>query len=121
MTRLLHIGLLLMALIGLIGQSTAMAMAPPAAASHDRTAMTAMAGMDYAGMSSPQAPDQPPCKKVTLQCMAAMGCSPLAFTQPLSQRSHTVRHNVIISAPGKVASLTGRDFGPEPDPPSLLI
>ena len=121
MTRLLHIGLLLMALIGLIGQSTAMAMAPPAAASHDRTAMTAMAGMDYAGMSSPQAPGQPPCKKVTLQCIAVMGCSPLAFTDPFTRSIVMVQTDKPMTALGPMAHFSGRDYGPEPEPPSFLI
>ena len=121
MTRLLHIGLLLVALIGLIGQSTAMAMAPSTSVQLNQKPMTAMPGMDCADMLTPHAPGQPPCKKVTLQCVAAMGCSPLAFTRPISQPSQAVRHDMFSSVSDDVARLTGRNYGPEPDPPSLLI
>lgn len=121
MTRLLHIGLLLTALMGLIGQSTAMAMAPSAVAPHGRTATTAMAGMDCAGMSSPRAPGQPPCKKVTLQCIAVMGCSPLSFTDPFTRSIVMLEADKPMMAVGPMVHLSGRNYGPEPEPPSFLI
>lgn len=120
MTRLLQISLLLMALMGLIGQSTAMAMAPSAVASNGRTA-TAMAGMDCAGMSGPETPGQPPCKKVTLQCIAVMGCSPLTFTDPFARSIVIVQPGKPMTAVGPMAHFFGRDYGPEPKPPIFLI
>ena len=121
MKRLLHIGLLLMVLAGLIGQSTAMAMVPANSTEQDQKPMALMAGMECADMSTAPLPGTAPCKKVTIQCMAAMGCSPLALTQPVTRSTDIDRREELKSVIGAVANLKGRTIGPEPDPPSLLI
>lgn len=121
MRRLTYIGLLLMALIGLIGQSTAMAMAPSAEALPGRTAMASMPGMDCTDMAAPQGPGQPPCKKITLQCIAVMGCSPLTFTGPVTRAIVIVQADRPTTFVGAMVHLSGRHFGPEPEPPSSLI
>ena len=119
MKRLLHISLLLMALLGLIGQSTAMAMAPSGAPS---TSMQAsMADMDCMGMANPPESGKPPCKKVMLQCIAAMNCSPLVFTAPTAPAADMLPAVQDKAAPMLAARLHGRSFGPEPDPPTILI
>lgn len=123
MKRLLHITLLLMALLGLVGQSTAMAMVPTgvtASSSHEATAAS-MAGMECDDMSGAPAPDTAPCKNITLQCIAAMGCSPLAVTLPAIEAPEIVTVEPGKSAPSVVTSLHGRSYGPEPDPPAILI
>lgn len=110
-----------MALTGLIGQSTAMAMAPSFVA---RTGQLPMAGMEGGHcMDMPAAPasGKGPCKKVTLQCIAAMGCSPLVFTDPFTRIGVIFRADVANSENNFIPHLTGRTYGPEPDPPSLLI
>lgn len=123
MKRLLHIGLLLVALLGLVGQSTAMAMVPtdvPASPAHKATTAS-MAGMDCEDMSGAPAPDTAPCKNITLQCIAAMGCSPLAVTLPFLEAPEIAVFEPAESATSVVASLDGRSRGPEPDPPAIPI
>lgn len=123
MTRPLHFGLLLMALLGLIGQSTAMAMAPArvvGSSSNDMVAAS-MAGMDCQDMSRAPASDTAPCKKITLQCIAAMGCSPMAFTAPVTQATEALPAHRENSAAPLMARLHGLSYGPEPEPPAILI
>jgi hypothetical protein len=115
-TRFLRLVLLTFALIGLAGESTAMAMAPLVAPS--TTMQAAMPGMDCKDMPTP---DGTPCKKLTWQCIAAMGCLSVAAVEPvvvapgdrlLTRWSHD---------PSDAKRLAGRSLGPEPDPPSFLI
>ena len=119
MTRPLHIGLLLIALLGLVGQSTAMAMVP--APMTIGSMQASMAGMDCMDMANTPAPGQPPCKKMTLQCMAAMGCAPATFVGPDAPSISPLFVDRVKSAPSLAARLWGRSYGPEPDPPSFLI
>ena len=119
MTRALHIGLLVMALLGLIGQSTAMAMAPTSAMTQSMQA--SKADMECSDMAKMQKSEKSPCKNMTLQCMATMGCAPMALVAPGPSGLPSV---AIISAktePTLASRLFGRSFGPEPDPPSFLI
>lgn len=120
MKRLLHLGLLLLALTGLIGQSTAMAMAPLGISSARQAPLAAMTGGNCIDMPAIPATGKGPCKKLTLQCIAAMGCSPLVFTDPPTPVWAMVRTDLAKSANDFVPHLTGRTYGPEPDPPSLL-
>lgn len=123
MKRLLHLGLLLLALLGLVGQSMAMAMVPTdvlASSTHNATTAS-MAGLDCEDVSGAPAPDTVPCKNITLQCIAAMGCSPLAVTLPVLGAPESAAVEPVESATSVVASLHGRSYGPEPDPPAILI
>ena len=122
MKRLLHISLLLVALLGVMGQSTAMAMMPTSGApTSNRSVQASMAGMDCMDTANPSATGKSPCKKVTLHCMAAMGCAPLALVVPsaLPRTAIVTVRNITTSS--LAARLWGRSFGPEPDPPSYLI
>lgn len=119
MTRLFHICLLLAALGGLIGQSTAMAMAPAPISAGSLQA--SMAGMDCMDMANSPAPGKMPCKKMTLQCVAAMGCAPAALVQPDAANPSSPVVDRVKSALSLAARLWGRSYGPEPDPPSFLI
>jgi len=118
-TRFLGICLLLAALGGLAGQSSAMAMAPAPVAVGSMQA--AMAGMDCMDMGNSLAPGKMPCKKMTLQCMAAMGCAPAALVQPDAANTSSPLVDRVKSALSLAARLWGRSYGPEPDPPSFLI
>lgn len=119
MTRALHLGLLLMALLGLIGHSGAMAMAP---APRDAGSMQApMAGMNCVNNANAPAPGKSPCEKMTMQCIAAMGCAPLALIEPVGPSTLLVAIAPVKSALPLAARLWGRSYGPEPDPPSFLI
>lgn len=123
MKRLLHISLLLMALLGLIGQSTAMAMTPARAAAMLTQAapQIEMAGMDCMDMADTPVPAKLPCKKITLQCMAAMGCTPLVMIETMGSSTPQRMATRDKSAIPVAARLWGRSYGPEPDPPSFLI
>lgn len=122
MTRLLHIGLLLIALLGVMGQSTAMAMIPSGGAALSAKSMRlSMAGMGCREMANPSAPGKTPCKKVTPHCMSAVGCAPLALVTPSPLSTDSIVTDRMASTSPLVARLWGRSYGPEPDPPSLLI
>ena len=116
-----HLRLLLaiFAMVGLAGQSTAMAMAPVMASPAPMQA--AMAGMDCKGMVTTPSSDGSPCKKLTWQCIAAMGCLTASALEPamLAMDVHPLVRTVPASR--DVTRLVGRSYGPEPDPPSFLI
>jgi hypothetical protein len=122
MKPLLHIVLLFGALLGVIGQSSAMAMMPTSGgASSTKSMQVSMASMDCMTMAIPSAPGHSPCKKITLQCMAAMGCAPAALVVPSALPTEAFAADRMASASSLAARLWGRSYGPEPDPPSLLI
>jgi len=123
MKRLLHIGLLLMALLGLMGQSTAMAMTPARVTgmATQESLQISMAAMDCTDMATAPGPGKAPCKKITLQCMAAMGCAPVALVEPVESSAPPLAIEQVKSALPLAARLWGRSYGPEPDPPSILI
>ena len=124
MMRALQIGLLLlMALFGLVGQSTAMAMFPArviATSAQDRSQLS-MADMDCDDMANASGPGTLPCKKGALQCMAAMGGAPVALVEPIRTSAAPLVIDHVKSALPLAARLWGRSYGPEPDPPSFLI
>ncbi|MDB5582289.1 MAG: hypothetical protein JWR80_7465 [Bradyrhizobium sp.] len=119
MTRFLRLLLLTFAMAGLAGQSTAMAMAPVMVSNAAKQA--AMANMDCKDMATMPASDGAPCKKLTWQCIATMGCLTASALQPamLAMDAHPLVRAVPASR--DVTRLVGRSYGPEPDPPSLLI
>lgn len=123
MMRALQIGLLLMALLGVVGQSSAIAMIPAsgvAASAHDMLRVST-ADMDCGDMVSPSGPGNLPCKKGTLQCMAAMGGAPVALVEPVSTSARLLTIERVKSTMPLAARLCGRSYGPEPDPPTFLI
>ena len=119
MKRLFASLLLLGALLGLFGAQLAAAHSVP-------TAMTTPQAMamdaDCMAMMAKQqpAPEKKPCKGLTLQCIAAMGCVvPLVAADP----GDSVAAARIYGAPGfwpKTSVLAGKTFAPDPDPPTSL-
>lgn len=119
MTRLLRSFLLMMAVLGLFGQSTAMAMSP---VKGDGMSMAAMAKMDCGdSMMSGQMHGSVPCKKMTLQCIALMGCTVAPLLQPVDVTLSARYFDALAPASPLMVPLEGRTYGPDPDPPSLLI
>lgn len=115
MSRVFSLFLLIVAIAGLFGQSTAVAM------SAGTSGTMAMSAMECDDMSSALIPGSVPCKKMTLQCIAVMGCPSAAMTQPASTLlAHSPLARLVPSWPS-VAPLDGRFYGPEPDPPSFLV
>src|SRR5947207_508405 len=106
-------------MVGLAGQSTAMAMAPVMA--NPVAKQAAMAGMDCKDMATSPSSDGAPCKKLTWQCIATMGCLTASALQPsiLAMDGHPLVR--AVPATRDVTRLVGRSYGPEPDPPSFLI
>ena len=119
MTRALHICLLLLALLGLLGQSTAMAMA--ALPRSTGVLQASMADMDCMDMANRAVPGKSPCKTMTMQCMVAMGCASLALVEPAQLGTLLIAAGPVVVAFPLAARLWGRSYGPEPDPPSFLI
>jgi hypothetical protein len=119
LSRYLRLFLATFAIVGLAGQSTAMAMAPVMASPAPMQA--AMVGMDCKDMVTTPSSDDAPCKKLTWRCIAAMGCLTASALEPAIV-AMDVRATVRIAPAARdVTRFAGRSYGPDPDPPSLLI
>ena len=118
MRRALKIVLLIAALLGLFGQTVAVA-----ASSHVtrvESVVPAAMPMDCLGMMQSGGGKSPPCDRMTLGCIIGMGCAiplTLAVGQPL-----LVQAKVEVAAPAwpLTPALIGRSLQPEPHPPSSL-
>ena len=104
-------------LLGLAGNSVAAAVACNSMALDSATGMSAMA--DCADMTASSTGSQPD-KGIKPGCMIMAGCvAMLAFKEPVavSATRHLVPASPFPPAPIGVA---GREFAPEPEPPTLL-
>ncbi|QOV94745.1 hypothetical protein IM701_04625 [Novosphingobium sp. ES2-1] len=111
--------LLVGALLGLFGGQMAAARSIPTAMSAPKA--IAMDADCMAMMAKQQpAPEKKPCKGLTLDCIAAMGCVAPLVAADLATGMLTSR---IYGAPGfwpTSTVLTGKSFAPDPDPPTHL-
>lgn len=121
--------MLLGALLGLLGQEAAFASSPPSVSGMVAgKAITEMANDGVrmsadcmAMMQKPPLPEQKPCKGLTLDCIAAMGCViPLAIA-PAPPLIDKVCHERMEHFPAPANALSGCAFAPEPEPPTVLI
>ncbi len=123
--------LLVGALLGLFGgqmaaaRSVPMAMSAPKAMAMD-SEITYDENIDkeqycMAMMAKQQpAPEKKPCKGLTLDCIAAMGCVvPLAAADLAGDIATPRIHGALGFWPTN-AVLAGKSFGPDPDPPTNL-
>ncbi|MBA4757989.1 hypothetical protein [Sphingosinicella sp.] len=120
MKHWLTLMLLAGALLGLFGQEAAFAMARPVVEAQQPVASPAMSPecAEMMGVDTAQ-PDQP-CKGMTLDCIAKMGCAvPLAVVTPGAPLV-VAGHRRELVDPLAVQRLVGRSFGPEPEPPLAL-
>lgn len=123
MKRWLPLLMLLGAMLGLIGQGSAFAHVMPVDAAPQAVAAQAMSAdcAEMMGLAKPKPqPDKQPCKGMTPDCVAKMGCAvPLALIPPAMVAQSTQLH---ASAPSQspIVRLVGRNTGPEPDPPTRL-
>lgn len=122
MKRGLSLLLLLGALLGLLGQEVAFAHVLPVQET-GQTVATAPMSADCAKMmelAKQQSETDKPCKGMTPDCIAKMGCAvPLALLPiPLSGASPVLRAAVPRRA--LVSPLVGHNIGPEPEPPARL-
>ena len=105
-------------MIGLFGVQAAYARGPVAA--RVATAMAMDANCMAMMAKQKPAPENKPCKGLTLDCIAAMGCvAPLA-TADLATGIATPRiYDELAFWPTHVV-LTGKSLAPDPEPPTTL-
>jgi len=117
--RALRTLLLIAALLGLAGQSVALAAAPPPPAPVSAPAMSAecaeMMTMHEDGSSKKKAP----CDG-TFKCMVAMGCLSVSVLPDAGGPSDAAPLSGAPDYWPAVAILHGASFAPDPDPPTLL-
>jgi hypothetical protein len=115
--RCIHLALVFGALIGLFSQAVAYAHTPaPQAPQREAMSEDCMEMMNM----QPPTKRQMPCKGMTLDCIAAMGCTvPMVLGEPFEIGPSTAAS---IVAPWEAAPvpLSGRSIPPDPDPPSLI-
>ena len=126
MTRFVQLVILMLALLGLVGQATAHAMArgpmPTSTMRSMQMSPNAMSCRDMPQAEPDEAPSKKaPCKKVGLQCMAAPGCASLSMIEADELAGDDVALEPLKSIVGRVDALDDRTVAPEPEPPSLLI
>lgn len=109
--------MLIGALIGLLGQEAAFASAP----THRSAPEITMAPDCMAMMRQAPHPAEKPCKGLTLDCIASMGCViPLAATPEPTLMGKFIYERT-QHFPARISVLAGRALEPEPDPPTRLI
>lgn len=115
MKRLLALFLLIGALTGLLGQEAAFASGP-------REPMIEMAAMSADCMEmmqqDQQEPGKRPCEGLTLDCIAAMGCTIPLFAVPEPGRLGASLYARQLHFLPPVRQLVGLSTGPEPPPPT---
>lgn len=111
---MLSLLLLFGALLGVFGQGVALASIP---ATQSAQAVSIAADSDCMEMME-QGPDGQPCKGVTLDCIAAMGCV-VPFTLGNEQPPlATPVLQAVIPPTALITRLSGRVPSPEPEPPT---
>ena len=116
MKRLIHLALLLIALTGLTAQSTAYA----TTFDHMAMPMEMSAGSTSCGDLVQQGPRKVPCKKVGLDCLAAIGCPAAMMGGPGFASNAPGAIVRMKSLPALAEALRGRSYAPELEPPSTL-
>lgn len=123
MKRFLSLALLLGALFGILGQQAALAVGP---AWHPIVEQSLPADMEKMGNADcmktmDEQLGENPCKGLTLDCIASMGCVvPMTLSSDQTASEHVAtRHD--LSAEAAIRSLAGRMLAPEPEPPAILI
>jgi hypothetical protein len=118
--RRLSLLLLLGALLGLLAQEAAFAAAPAMPMSDTAVASSAMSDECAEMMGVDTSQRDEPCKGLTLDCIAKMGCAlPLVVVTPAAPLAIAERRHDPVE-PLAATRLFGRTFGPEPEPPLIL-
>lgn len=120
MKRWFSMMLLIGALLGLFAQEAAFASGPLAPAAQ-QTSVNASTGADcMEAMATDQQPSETPCKGLTLDCIAKMGCAVPLAPAPAGYATMVLSATVpdLTATPAK--PMVGRNSGPEPHPPSRL-
>lgn len=114
--------LLVGALCGLFGLQSAYALGPLASPTAMAVGHATPLTADCADMMT-QHPEQKsaPCKGLTLDCVAQMGC---VVPMTIENAASAVNHEPLPGEPDfwpAVTILAGGDISPEPHPPSILV
>ena len=113
------LALILGVLLGLFGQIVTVA-ASPAVATAMSAAAPATMPMDCVGMMQGDGEKSLPCQRMTLACLAGMGCLPLfALDSRVPLAAEIVSAELIVISPSYPA-LLGRSTQPEQHPPNTL-
>lgn len=118
MRQALKIVLVIAALLGLFGQTVAVA-ASPTMTAIEATAPASMP-MDCMGMMRVGGDNSVPCDRMTLGCIVGLGCA-LPVTIDVGQPI-IVDTMIFLASPAwpSTQSMKGRSVAPEPHPPSTL-
>lgn len=115
---MLHLFLLLGALVGLMGQAAAYTVVPAAVSAPMATAGISSDCMR--AMAQEQQPSGQPCKGLTLDCIASMGCVvPMVLRDAPPVPASPVPHQAMAFWT-TTTILYGSDLTPEPEPPTIL-
>jgi hypothetical protein len=104
--------------MGLFGQAAAYASGPSM-----MSAPTAMSGMSadcMKMMAQKQQPAQKPCRGMTLECIAAMGCVVPIALQDVAPLPASLEPAKVLAFWPTTTVLRGSDLTPEPEPPTFL-
>ncbi len=121
MKRWLSLLLLFGAMLGLLAQEAAFASAPAMPIASETTiSAPAMSAECAEMMGIDTSQDKAPCKGLTLDCIAKMGCAlPLATATPSAMPAAS-DYPAAPTDQLPITRLYGRNYGPEPDPPLFL-
>lgn len=122
MKRWFPLLLLLGALLGLIGQGSAFAHAMPVEKAEHLAAAASMSAdcAKMMGLAKKQPETGKPCKGMTPDCVAKMGCAASPALLPPLASDVTPELRAMPPALAPAPPLVGRNFGPEPEPPARL-
>jgi hypothetical protein len=112
--------LLIGALLGLFAQEASFASVPVAQSVEQADADAAMEAACMKAMGQSDESSDVPCKGLTLDCIAKMGCALPLAQAPIGHRIAESPLQRAVLFVMDVMPLIGRDSGPEPDPPSIL-
>jgi len=113
--------LMLGVVVGLLGQTAAVAAAPAcghAATEMHMASMTASA--DCMAMCDGMKSGSAPCKKMTAQCLLAMSCTAAVFLDEPTAFLSPIEPQTLAPIAPDARRLAGLSHNPEPDPPSVL-
>lgn len=121
MKRALHLLLLLGALIGLLGVEAAYAVGPQAMVAPSAASQMDQMDADCMEMMREQPEPAPmPCKGMTLDCIAAMGCIVPVLVRGEHAALATPRTTSVEAFWPATTVLVGSDLPPEQHPPTRL-
>lgn len=119
MRRALKLVLVIGVLLGLFGQTVAVAASPAVVTAIERMAPTTMS-VECLGMMKGNDKSSVPCDRMTLACVAGMGCLTIYAVEIPSPPVAEAMVAALPPTTPPFRALQGRSVQPEPHPPSTL-